>query len=395
MTEVKREKINFRRFLTLFGIVLVTFFFSGFLCLYENLYTDEIYCLIFIDILFLFMFIFELEFSRSQKQLAENRNTYFLNVFIGYTVCCILAAGFAFLPVYAKPVMMISIIAFSIANELVSFVMSCYLVIMLGITVSSDYYELLSKLFLIILGVILVQCTKNIKLRILVYIPVICTNIIIPVVFYYMEYKKAGIKSILYGLICALFSVLTLFICRRYVIPHREKEKINLLYDLISEDYPLVRDIRNDKSNEFIHANRVSTITYECAVACGLNPEISTVAGFYYRLGKWLGEPEIENSISKAQELCFPEDIITILGEYYGQERKPSTPESALVHMVDGLVKKLEKMDGEVDKSSWNNEMIIYQTLNEFSSSGIYDESGLSMNHFLKIREFLAKERII
>ena len=36
--------------------------------------------------------------------------------------------------------------------------------------------------------------------------------------------------------------------------------------------------------------------------------------------------------------------------------------------------------------------MVIYQTLNDESSSGIYDHSGLTMNQFLKIREFLAKE---
>ena len=45
-----------------------------------------------------------------------------------------------------------------------------------------------------------------------------------------------------------------------------------------------------------------------------------------------------------------------------------------------------------VGLSQWNKEMIIYQTLNEFSSSGIYDVSGLGMNQFLKIREYLTKE---
>ena len=39
--------------------------------------------------------------------------------------------------------------------------------------------------------------------------------------------------------------------------------------------------------------------------------------------------------------------------------------------------------------------MIIYQTMNEFSASGLYDESGLGMNHFLKIREYLAKGGIL
>lgn len=42
--------------------------------------------------------------------------------------------------------------------------------------------------------------------------------------------------------------------------------------------------------------------------------------------------------------------------------------------------------------SEWNQDMVIYQTLNEYSASGIYDQSGLGMNMFLKIREYLVNE---
>ena len=42
--------------------------------------------------------------------------------------------------------------------------------------------------------------------------------------------------------------------------------------------------------------------------------------------------------------------------------------------------------------TSWNQDMVIYQTLNELSATGMYDESGLSMNQFLKVRELLVRE---
>lgn len=35
------------------------------------------------------------------------------------------------------------------------------------------------------------------------------------------------------------------------------------------------------------------------------------------------------------------------------------------------------------------------RAINELSSSGMYDESGLSMNHFLKIRDYLTKEELL
>jgi len=60
------------------------------------------------------------------------------------------------------------------------------------------------------------------------------------------------------------------------------------------------------------------------------------------------------------------------------------------------MIKKLEALE-KTSKiaGGWNKEMVIYQTLNEFSAQGLYDQSGLSMNMFLKIREYLVKEEAL
>ena len=63
--------------------------------------------------------------------------------------------------------------------------------------------------------------------------------------------------------------------------------------------------------------------------------------------------------------------------------------------MVDGLIKKLEVLDSQTMSSEWNQDMVIYQTLNDFSAQGLYDKSGLSMNMFLKIREYLVNEKAL
>ena len=94
----------------------------------------------------------------------------------------------------------------------------------------------------------------------------------------------------------------------------------------------------------------------------------------------------------RSQNNCFPNEIITILSEYEGEMRPISTIESAIVHITDTLVTKFELLDRTTLSSSWNRDMVIYQTLNEKSASGIYDRSGLTMNQFIKIREFLSKE---
>ena len=60
--------------------------------------------------------------------------------------------------------------------------------------------------------------------------------------------------------------------------------------------------------------------------------------------------------------------------------------------MVDGVMKKVEVLDQTTMSSEWNQDMVIYQTLNEFSTNGMYDNAGMSMNMFLKIREYLVQE---
>ena len=59
------------------------------------------------------------------------------------------------------------------------------------------------------------------------------------------------------------------------------------------------------------------------------------------------------------------------------------------------IVTKFDLLDKDTFSSGWNREIVIYQTMNEKSAEGLYDESGLSMNQFLTIREMLVKEEIL
>ena len=54
---------------------------------------------------------------------------------------------------------------------------------------------------------------------------------------------------------------------------------------------------------------------------------------------------------------------------------------------MDAISKQGNQMD-----SGWNKQMLIYQTFNDLSLSGIYDDSGISINQFLRIRNVLVKE---
>ena len=165
--------------------------------------------------------------------------------------------------------------------------------------------------------------------------------------------------------------------------------------EFLNPDYGLRQDIRKFSFIEYQHAERVSRLSRICAGEIHANEDLAACAGFYYRLGKMEGEPMIDNALRVANDHCFPEDVIQILSEYGGIISLPSSKESAIVHMVDSVVTKVELFDADSMSSTWNQNMVIYQTINELSQKGYYDNSGLTMNQFLIIRERLAKEDIL
>ena len=143
---------------------------------------------------------------------------------------------------------------------------------------------------------------------------------------------------------------------------------------------------------DYEHARKVSEIAGNCAKLVGADPEVAAAGGFYYRLGRMVGVPYVENGVALAKSNNLPREVVGILREYNGEQKLPSTLESAIVHIVDSVVAKFDVLDKTTLSSSWNQDILVYQTLNENSASGLYDKSGFSMNMFLKIRDYLIKE---
>ena len=96
-----------------------------------------------------------------------------------------------------------------------------------------------------------------------------------------------------------------------------------------------------------------------------------------------------------AQDNCFSQRLVAILEEYNGQKRLPGSVESAIVQIAYMIVTKFDLLDKDTFSSTWNRDIVIYQSMNEKSAEGLYDCSGLSMNQFLTIRELLVKEELL
>ena len=383
---------NWRRGICILGITLLMGGITYFFCAYKNYLIDDWICFGFFDFLFLIILTYELVYSRSNGLLSNNRNTNYLKVFLGFLLCSLITVGCAFLPAFAKPVMIFSLIMYSVSNEMVAIACGVYFSIVLIFSVGGDYYELIEMTLLVLFGTILSRALMDKGKRIFSCMTIFTTSICIPAIFNYWSYRKFPSDVILYNAIIGVVTVIAAYLCAILLRKGTLSEVDNVLIDIMEPDYVEVIGLKNYSTIEYSHSKRSSVLAYKCANAAGLNPNICAAGAFYYRLGKWLGEDNINLGVKRAKKRCFPEALVNILEEYYGENKDISTPESALVHLVDSVVKKMDGINGEVGNSQWNKEIVIFQTLNELSESGIYDKSGLGMNHFLKIRECIIKE---
>ena len=390
-----KEPLNLYRMLSLVAIALDSIGFTLLLCTRGHLYLDEGLCLLFLDMLFVLIYVFELEYERNHYKIADHSQTSFVRLAAAYIICSFLVIGMTFLPEFFRPVMIIPIIICAVSNVSVALSVGIFWDILLTLSTGESFFALASFVVMTTFAAILAQGLKERRYRIWISFLYACIGMMVPEILYYLAYKEISGEVFGYGAMNGIATALIAFFVFQRLWETTETEKQNRYLDIVSEDFSEVKALKDFSMIEYRHSKKVSDVAYACAKQVGYDENLCLAGGFYYRMGRWIGEPYIENATHKAKTLCFPEPLIVILSEYYGLEKKPSTPESALIHMVDALLIKLEAIDLDVNKSQWNREMFIYQTLNEFSSSGIYDQSGMSMNSFLSVREFLAKEGVL
>ena len=255
--------------------------------------------------------------------------------------------------------------------------------------------ELALYCLMTLFGCMLAYAVKDRKTQLRYGVIFLCLSAMLPELFYYMTYREIKSSLFFYGMGEGLLLALFLLFFYQKLCKEKQTEISDKLDDILDSAYPLSKELFIFSKADYRHARRVSETAEKCALLVDADAKVCAAAGFYYRIGVLEIGSMVENGVKFAQRECFPEAVIRIISEYNGEKELPSSVESAIVHMVDGLMKKLEVLREQTGSSEWNQDMVIYQTLNDFSAKGLYDQSGLSMNMFLKIREYLVKEEAL
>lgn len=380
------------------GMALIFAVANTLMCLFNGVLFDKYIFVAAINIYFFSLFLLLVIRKRREGTLPEfNYTTYGKITFI-VLLCWIITFTFAlFAPDFFAPFILIPIICSTVFDDSITNLLGLYFVIISALCLDFNIFMVLCYICMIAFGNVLAIFFKNKEgiERLYTLILIFAGTTLVSTIFYYLNYLEISTSVFVYafieGVISVVITVGTVPLYRKYV----QESQIVRYDDLLSPEYSLVQDIRNFSFIEYQHASRVSILSRKCAEAINLNASLAACAGFYYRLGIIEGEPMIDNALKIANDYCFPSDVIQILAEYGAILNLPSSKESAIVHMVDSVVTKVELFDSDSMSSSWNQNMVIYQTINELSQKGYYDNSGLTMNQCLIIREILANEDIL
>lgn len=388
------EKTSIYRILSCLSMFASALGAACLLCYVNRVSLDMVFCIIILILGMLPVIFFEMLYERNRKQLSNNIKTTYARIAYGFFLCCVVMIIISFFPEFFRPVMLFALIMISFSNESLGIVTSLFLNALLVITTKNNFYEILCFLMMTILVFVLSKALKKKEYRIYICLILAFLNVMFSCVFYYCSNRTLGLKQVLYALFISIIIFLYSYFFFSKELQKTEEEIVYHYEALLSDDFALIKELKSFSMAEYKHARKVSTLARKYAKQLGLNADLAAVGGLYYRLGRLEGEPVVDNGVLLAEKHCFPLPVIEILREYAGEQKLPSTPESALVHMIDASLLKIQLLEEQVGGSKWNREVLIYQTLNEYSTAGLYDKSGLSMNAFLKIRELLAKEEL-
>lgn len=384
-----------KRLINIFGMLLVTLAATTLIAVLKERYIDELIIYFVIDFIFFALLLFMLEHSRMQRKISGNRETTYHKIFVGYLISWVIMIPGIFLPEFLKPMLIIPILMSAFGTQKIAMCTGIFFNSIVCLVLGSNVQELILYCLMTLFGCMLAEAITSCKKQLWCQSILLCISAMLPPLFFYLTYREVRQSLFFYGLLEGGFIVLFLIFIYPKIVLVKESEITDTMADILDETYPMNRELYNFSRADYTHARRVSRVSARCARLVGADDKLCAAAGFYYRIGILEGASIVENGIRIAQNECFPEEIIRIISEYNGELELPSSTESAIVHMVDGLIKKLEVFDVTTMSSEWNQDMVIYQTLNDFSAQGLYDKSGLSMNMFLKIREYLVNEEAL
>ena len=386
---IEEKQISPKRFIYVFGMFVVSVISVFILAYGKKLLLDQALCLLALFFCYWVVFILSLIHQRKIGKFTYKDTTY-RNLFLISTLGWLLMILTNYIPDLFGPVLLVGFLYVAVCDSSLSLASCIFMDLLYCFITGTNNYILYCYCILSIFGILFAYYLKENKneTRIINYLLILMIQFFVPFIFYVFTFGKVNLDRLNQFVVLALLYTVIIYFGFGVLVRFDQREEQIAYETFLDDEYSLIVDIMHFSIGEYLHARKVSDLARECAAQIGANELLAACGGLYYRIGILEGEPIVDNSIKIAQKNCLPREVVQILYEYKGINQRPLSPESAIVQMVDSVLTKVEAMRDEMD-SSWNQEMLIYQTLNEYSNEGMYDDSNITMNQFLKIRNVL------
>jgi putative nucleotidyltransferase with HDIG domain len=178
----------------------------------------------------------------------------------------------------------------------------------------------------------------------------------------------------------------------RDIVPIEKHFGTRTSYELLNEkDNALLIKLKEHSGSLYEHALRIGDLSYRAAKEIGADELLSKAGGLYHEIGKINSNNYIEEGIKIAEEYAFPKELIMILKQHNIKYEKPTSMEATIVMLSDNVVSTIEYIEKTGDNKFTSNKIIdnIFQMRME---KGTFDQSGLSIKDFKKLKDFYQKE---
>lgn len=382
------------RILVLLLTAALFFLVNVFFCVTNKIMIDELYSLILVTILFLVMYIVYITRMRLNGSIyiGSNYSKYFLTFFISF---CMIYASAKF-PDFYFPIGIMALILIAGMDSGFALVSCIYFSCVYSLCFGLSFYTFFGYLFIFSISILLGNYLKTNRFIHLVLISILyaISLFLVTFTFSYLTSFIIDLTNIIIYSISSLISAFFLLLVYNHLCNIFSKERRISFETIIDENYPMLLDIKRLSLAEYYHAIKVANIAGECATLIDVDRMLCMAGGLYYHCYDVDKKVSKERFLKRLNNRGFPPEVIKIISDN-SKGILPYDKESAIVHIVDTIVTKLEAIFKKTDRNSWNVSMIVYQTLNEISQQGYYDKSNLSMNEFLKIRDFLARQNYL
>ena len=390
-----KERISPERILFMAGTVLVSLAGAIFLCFRHIEQQKVFFCLVIVALIMVLCALLLAVYDR-RREKEYFFGTDYSKIFLMNALAWAVAVGGSFLPGFFFPVGLLVFILAGVMETTSAVALSVLISALIYVSSGDPGGVFLSYAILAVYTGLISDFMKKSRMqgRIMAVILIIPVSVLVPSLFYFDTYDEISILQIAGAF--GVATVVSLYAALLYPLIHGwlGREKRSLYDTILDEEHPLQLEYKAYSLKEYTRALEICVLSKLCAKEIGVDINLASAGGLYYNLGKIYGDPELDNALAAAYKYRFPRELMTLMREHGQDGYKPTSQEAAIVHMVDSLYRRIDEMREETDsiETEWNQEMVVYRILNDLSQSDLYDESGLTLNQFLKIRKCLVRE---